>query len=56
MQTDAAALYNEAVKYGLDIPEDRHRASPVECAVPRMIRRILHRIACAWMQCDEARG
>ena len=21
-----------------------------------MIRRILHRLACAWMQCDEARG
>lgn len=53
--TDADALYNEAVRYGLDIPEDRHRASPVEYAVPRMIRRILHRLACAWMQCDEAR-
>ena len=28
MQTDAAALYTEAIRYGLDIPENLHRASP----------------------------
>ena len=29
---DSDALYNEAVRYGLDIPEDLHRASPAERA------------------------
>ena len=34
------------------------RATDIErvARLAALIRRILHRIACAWMQCDEARG